>query len=212
MTRQVWYIAGIPDGDLMKCFVRSAALAAVLALSATPVLADANFAATLDNATTQTAGRITRDGVPSGCGAPKVFPGMNDVVPGRGVDTFTVTNNSGVTQCYTATLTQTAGDLFVVAYLGAYDPNNLATNYLGDPGTSASGAPFGINVPNGATVTFVVHEVNVGGGLGQSYTLGIVGPVAPPIPTLAEWAMIGLGGLLAAAGAAFAVNRRRRYV
>lgn len=196
----------------MNRLVQSAALAAVIVLSATPVLADANFAATLDNATTQPAGRITRNGVASACGVAKAFPGMNDAVPGRGVDTFTVTNNSGATQCYTATLTQTGGALFVVAYLGAYDPNNLATNYLGDAGSSTPVAPFGIDVPNGATVTFVVHEVNVGGGLGQAYTLDVVGPMVPPIPTMGEWAMIGLGGLLAAAGAAFAINRRRRYV
>ena len=197
----------------MKRFIQAAALSTALLIAATPAWADANFAATLDNATTQSGGRIIRNAVPSACGAAKAYPGLNDATPGRGFDAYTVTNNSGSTQCYTATLTQSASLLHVVAYLGAYDPSNVQTNYLGDSGSSLPVSPFGIDVPNGATVTFVVHEVTVGGGLGEAYTLDIVGLMTPAvtIPTLGEWAMIGLGGLLAGAGALFAMNRRRRY-
>ncbi|MEO8676095.1 MAG: IPTL-CTERM sorting domain-containing protein [Casimicrobiaceae bacterium] len=55
---------------------------------------------------------------------------------------------------------------FVSAYSGAFDPTNLATNYLGDPGLSVGdpsqpgSTPLQVNLAAGQTITLVVNQVN----------------------------------------------------
>src|SRR6185295_18962112 len=108
--------------------------------------------------TTQT-DRLTRDGNPSSC-AGKAFPGATAVATIR-YDQYTFTNISGTAACIKVSL---AADFAAhsVAYLGSYDPNNKATNYLGDLGISYPGnnsiASYSINVPSGATYVIVVTE------------------------------------------------------
>jgi hypothetical protein len=66
-------------------------------------------------------------------------------------------------------------NLYPVIYKGAFNPANLTANYYADPGSSASGAQFSFNVTTGQTYTIVVHEVNPGGGIGNNYTMNILG-------------------------------------
>ena len=80
-----------------------------------------------------------------------------------------------------------------MAYLGSFDPLNLCTNYLADPGSSFPGvAYYEATIPAGATIQIVVHEVNVGTGCGN-YTVTVDLPrdpsAATPVP-----ASINCGG------------------
>lgn len=122
--------------------------------------------------TTQ-ANRLTRDGNPSSCAAPKTFPGTTAVATIR-YDTYSFTNTSGTAACIKVSV---AADFAVhsAAYLNSYDPANQGTNYLGDLGISYAGnnqpASYFINVPAGATYVIVVNEtaLNAGG----NYTLSL---------------------------------------
>ncbi|MBB5746873.1 IPTL-CTERM sorting domain-containing protein [Brevundimonas variabilis] len=184
---------------------RVAGFAALLAAGlSSAALAQVNTA-TLDNATTQS-GRLNRL-LPGGtCAAPEANPGTFTNSGARAYDSYSFVNSTGSTQCYTIRLDQTAALLFVVAYLGSFDPSNIQANYLGDPGQSTPSETFSVNVPAGQTLVVVVHEVNSGNGVGQSYTLTVAAPPAS-VPTLSEWAMI-LMGLTLAGGAALYIQRR----
>lgn len=162
---------------------------------------------TLDNATTQT-GRLNRFSVVSTCASPKASPGLFSTTGTRAQDSYSIVNNSGATQCYTITLDQPGNLLFTAAYLGSFVLTNPDTNYLGDAGSSSPSQTYSVNVPNGQTLVVVVHEVNPGGGVGQTYTLTVSAPPAP-VPTLSEWAMILMG--LTLAGGAVALIQRRRF-
>jgi hypothetical protein len=125
---------------------------------------------------TQT-GRLTRNGVGSSCGIAKPAPGLNDSTVGRRFDAFTFT--ASATGCITATLTNPGLNLYFAAYNSAgYVPTNPNTNFLADPGTSSATSTFSFDVTAGQQFTIVVHEVNVGAGLGINYTLNLAGPVA----------------------------------
>lgn len=134
---------------------------------------------------TQT-GRLTRNGVVSSCASPKTCPGLNDSTV-RAYDAFSFSNSQCSDVCVTATLnTACTGSnyLFMVAYLGAFVPSNLCTNYLADIGSSPSGAPLSMTftVPAGATFTLIVHEVTAGAGCAQGYILTVDGLPCPPRP------------------------------
>jgi hypothetical protein len=144
-------------------------------LDATPSAAGPGFVATTG---LQTA-RLNRDGDISTCGTPKTCPGTTGTGTRR-YDAYTFTNCSTAASCITVDLSTTCvgnSQLFVAAYLGSFDPNNICTNYLADPGTSPGAVPLGFsfNVPAGATFTVVVNEINAGGGVGCGYTLDLGG-------------------------------------
>jgi hypothetical protein len=127
----------------------------------------------------QQTARLGRDGVTSACGTAKVCPGPLGTGP-RLYDIYSFTNQGGVTAC--ATITLTAGcspatnPIIAVAYLGSFDPANLCTNYLGDPGGSPNLTnSFKVNVPAGATLLLNVHEINAGLLGCSSYTLNVSG-------------------------------------
>jgi hypothetical protein len=136
------------------------------------------------------AGRMFRDGIPSTCAAPKVCPGPFDAAPHH-YDSYTFTNTTGSTQCVTVTTDAMTcvgtNFIFVQAYLGSFDPNNLCTNYLADVGGSPNPvAPFSFDLANGQTVVIVVNEVNQDAGCaGYSVTIeGLCGGGTPtPTPT-----------------------------
>jgi hypothetical protein len=120
-------------------------------------------------------GRLNRFLPPSSCGVDKPNPGIFVADGVRRFDayTFTACNDS----CVTISNNTGTGNinLFPVVYKGAFNPANLTANYYADPGSSASGAAFSFNVTAGQTYTIVVHEVNPGGGIGNNYTLNILG-------------------------------------
>ena len=130
---------------------------------------------------TQT-GRLTRSGAASACGAAKAYPGTFDNAP-RSYDAYTF-RNAGAATCVTFTVTGCTGDQLIlpVAYLGSFNPANIATNYLGDVGSSpAATTSFSVNVPANATVVLVIAEVNPGGGC-AGYSVSVDGLSCSPVP------------------------------
>lgn len=143
---------------------------------------------------TGTTGALTirhfRDGIPSSCGAAKAFPGTS--TPGNhqyDAYQFQTCANSGPT-CVTVTLSAANGvNLFSAAYLGTFNPANLAQNYIADAGGSNTTVSYSFNLPAGAqTFTVVVEDVPVGPASNSPYTLSVSGAcagVCPVVPVLA---------------------------
>jgi hypothetical protein len=130
-------------------------------------------------------GRLNRNGIASSCASPKTCL-IFDPANSRAFDAYTFTNNSGATACVTGNLnvlTQSAANYQSNAYLGSYDPNNICTNYLADPGLSSGSPPtptiFSFNVPAGANFVIVVHTTNPG-ETGGNYDLTVVGNICAP--------------------------------
>ena len=152
---------------------------------------------------TLNAGRFFRDGVPSTCGAPKgVCPGSLGTGP-YFYDTYTMTNQTCASQCVTVTYLAngSAGNAFVTAYSGSFNPANLCTNYIADGGSSslAAGTPvtFSFTLAANQTVVLVVNEATVGEAC-DSYTMSVSGincvpppPCVPPTSSILSQA----GGL-----------------
>src|SRR5262249_37390840 len=123
---------------------------------------------------------LNHAGILSACGVPKNFPQL----AGTGTRRFDAYKfqacSTAETQCVTVSLTDNTGDgtVFVAVYSGNFDPNNLASNYLADPGFSfVKGFPgtFSFNVPGGSQFVVVVNEINQGGGIGSNYRLSVSG-------------------------------------
>src|SRR6202023_3240480 len=74
--------------------------------------------------------------------------------------------------------------IFIGAYLGTFNPNNICTNWIGDSGGSPNpDQPFSFNLDNGQTVVTVVSEVTPNAGC-SAYTLTVNGLCTPtPTPT-----------------------------
>ncbi len=124
---------------------------------------------------TQT-GRLNRNGIASSCASPKTCL-IFDTTPGRAYDAYTFHNNSGATACVSVTLNvleQTNSNYQVDAYLGSFDPANICTNYLADPGLSSGIPPspvsMAFNVPDGMDFILDVHTTNPG-EIGGAYEL-----------------------------------------
>ncbi len=142
---------------------------------------------------TATTGALTirhfRDGIPSGCGTAKAFPGTS--TPGNhqyDAYAFQTCANSGPT-CVTVTLSAANGvNLFSAAYLGSFNPANLAQNYIADAGGSNTTVSYSFSLPAGPqTFVVVVEDVPVGPASNSPYTLSVSGAcvgVCPVIPVL----------------------------
>jgi hypothetical protein len=132
-------------------------------------------------------GRLNRNGIASNCAAPKTCQ-IIDPAGARAYDAYTFANTSGADQCVSVQLTGTGGDnnLQSNAYLGSYDPNNICTNYLADPGLSLGVPPtptnFSFVVPAGTSLIVVVHTTNPG-ETGGTYDLFVQGDLCSPCPT-----------------------------
>ncbi|MDM7923531.1 MAG: hypothetical protein QUS14_14630, partial [Pyrinomonadaceae bacterium] len=129
--------------------------------------------------TGQLTGRLTRNGIASTCGTLKTNPGIAVATGARQYDIYRfVALGSG---CLTVTLSN-AGDniLFGTAYnqngLSNLDPS---VNYLADMGASPTVATparsFSFDVTAGQVFHIVIHEVDPGTGIGQSYALDVGG-------------------------------------
>lgn len=136
--------------------------------------------------------RMFRGGAPTAttCAAAGVFPGTAGAGP-YFYDTYTYVNPQAVSQCVTVTLQTTDvtdANIQSAAYLGTFNPNNLATNYLGDPGVSTgipapgAGISFQFNAPGSATIVFVVFHTNPN-AVASNYSLIIDGICTPCVPT-----------------------------
>ncbi|MDQ6860102.1 MAG: dockerin type I domain-containing protein, partial [Verrucomicrobiota bacterium] len=127
----------------------------------------------------QQQGRMGRDGQVAVCGSTKTCPGVfaGSVGSPRLFRQHTFTNGPAAA-CATITFSPSCANLFPVAYLGSYDPANLCTNYLGDPGGSpaAGGSTsFSVNLAANATLVVVVEEANAGLAGCSSYSVSVAG-------------------------------------
>lgn len=157
-------------------------------LDATPPPAGGGYTAVTG---TQT-GRLVRNGVASTCASPKASPGQQDAVVGRRYDAYTFT--ASASGCTTVTLNGNIVLFLAVYNNGGYVPTNTTTNYLADAGVSGASTSLSFNAVAGQAYTIVVHEVNVGGGLGVNYTLNVNGPIAnacAAVPTAANVSIAG---------------------
>jgi subtilisin-like proprotein convertase family protein len=141
--------------------------------------------------------RLFRPGAPGGtCAAPQPFPGTAGAGPYY-YDAYTFTNTTGSAACVVVNLTTTDltnANIQSAAYLGSFNPGNLATNYLADPyvssGTPAApaGLTYSFNLANGATTVIIVFSANPNGtpaGTASNYTLsidGLASACTPPPP------------------------------
>lgn len=186
--------------------------------SSSPQLPVGNNTINSNGAPTEPA-RITRDGVPSVCGTAKTFPGT---IAGAGFAYQTLSyTNGGQTGCVTLSLSNTCSGggntfgTFLSAYNGVFDPNNLATNYLGDTGSSPGTPPtpnttesMSLLLAAGQTITLVVNQVNdtaTDPASTCTYSIDAVAPLA--IPTMSSMALLLTALALAALG--FGVLHRR---
>jgi len=141
---------------------------------------------TVTNAGPTQTDRIYRTGTAASCGAPKPWPGVIGDAAARHYAIYAFTNSLASEACVTAVL-NSPGDLEEAIYLNAFNPANIATNYLADAGNSTSGSTnnpmsCSASIPPGATFYVTVNEVTPGTGGG--YTLQLSGLPCPP-PTLA---------------------------
>ena len=139
---------------------------------------------TIDAATPVTqVGRMTRDGVPSTCATPKAFPGVfNAAALYRHVASVPLFNRNATATCATIVITPDAAcdiNVFSSAYLGSFDPANIATNYLADSGSSfgipvsAASFSFEVLVPASASIVVNLNDANPGTATGVACTVQV---------------------------------------
>src|SRR5262249_7737836 len=128
--------------------------------------------------------RLNRSGIPQTCPASTTCSIFGDAALRR-YDAYTFTNTTGSTQCVTIDTTTTCtgnNNIFIAAYLGSFDPNNICNNWIGDSGNVPNpDQPFQVDVDNGKTFVVVVSEVNHAGCSG--YTVTITGLCGGGTPT-----------------------------
>lgn len=133
--------------------------------------------------TTQSAlmqnGSLTADGIASACGVDKTCPGSSGPNVPYVANSFT--NDTGADVCVTVSGSNTCTDTSAIgmaAYLGSFDPTNICTNYVADPGaavTAGGTADFSFVVPNGATFVVVASSSSPGNDCGTfCFTLDAV--------------------------------------
>lgn len=165
--------------------------------------------------------RLFRTGNPTFWGDPIVFPGLTGVAGNRAYDLFTFAIPYATPIFWQISVDFPAGnDLFVSAYRNSFDPGNLATNYIGDIGSSGNnfGFPTSFQVitdPGEAMLVFV-HRVSLNlagdfedlpyGLLVEAFDNQFYDDLRPAaIPEPATMSLLG-GALLALA---FAAKRRQ---
>ncbi|MDQ6747671.1 MAG: hypothetical protein M3010_06140, partial [Candidatus Dormibacteraeota bacterium] len=137
---------------------------------------------------TQT-GRLGLSDPKSSCAVPKAVAALSDSLT-RHYKSYPYTNTSGSAQCVTVSVTQNCGDNAVqsVAYLGAFNPASIQTNYLADGGASGHNFSYSFTVPAGQTAVVVMVEVSPNLTC-AAYNLSINACLAPapgtPTPTAA---------------------------
>jgi hypothetical protein len=131
--------------------------------------------------------RLFRSGIPQTCPPSTTCAIFGDPTP-RHYDAYTFTNTTGSTQCVhidTNTACTGTNFIFIGAYLGSFDPNNVCTNWIGDAGSSPNPEQaFDVEIPAGQTFVVVVSEVTPDAGC-PGYTVTITGlcQQASPTPT-----------------------------
>ena len=155
--------------------------------------------------------RVSRNGIPSDCSAAKAFPGTIATTVGYAVSPA-LTNASSQPVCTLFTLTTSAScavNVFATAYLGSFNPANLAANYLGDPGASSAVSSFTAIVPANASVVFALSYTTTSPT--EDCTMSITTqPVLPPTVPALDLRLLGLLGLMLAAMSCIRLHRSQR--
>ncbi len=129
----------------------------------------------------------------SSCGSPKPWGGFGDTGTSFHYEAYGFTNTTSSDACVTVEL-QSSSNLMAVAYLNAFDPQNITNYYLGDAGYSTGTGPdtlpgptsFSVTVPAGQTLIVDVNEVNQNSGT-QPFSLSVSGlPCSAPTLNVEE--------------------------
>ncbi len=127
-------------------------------------------------------GRLNRNEIASTCATLKSC----DILKPDGTrpfDSYSIPNLSGADQCLRVHLEVPdnqggtgACNLQSNAYLNTYDPANICTNYLADPGSSTGGDPnnptdFSFVLPANNTAVIVVHSIDPDLNTGCNYSV-----------------------------------------
>ncbi|GLR19520.1 hypothetical protein GCM10007940_41360 [Portibacter lacus] len=188
---------GMTDGNIVVNPMRPSALM--------PPMQSFTFSGTITAASPTKSARLNRNAVASTCEVPKICDIFStDAFP---YNQHSFTNPSSESVCIEVILSTlcTEGNVGFDIYDGSFDPSNICTNYLADPGLS-SGVPavdvmLSYELAPSQTIVIVVFDVNqatceIGGG----YELAINGMFPAAVPTLGQWGLIILGILLAIFG------------
>lgn len=106
--------------------------------------------------------RLDRQPPASTCANPSTVPAINPTPGPRRFHRFRIASRRDFDQCVTLQLRSDGATHFMVAY-SSFDPNNLQSNFLGDPGTSTvadAPAQMSVTLRANTSMDVVVHEVN----------------------------------------------------
>jgi hypothetical protein len=133
------------------------------------------YTGSITNADPTQVSRIGRAGGPSTCLNVRTCQPPADTDP-RHYDSYTYVNTTGAPQCVSVSIDETGcgnAGVFSAAYLGSFDPSNLCTNWLADPGVGVGPHyTYSFTAPPGATIIITVNENETNVGC-TSYTLSI---------------------------------------
>jgi hypothetical protein len=120
---------------LSKRWLTVAALAAISGSAASADILLLTSSA-LTNADPTQLGRLSRNAIPQDWSGTEIYPGVINTTTAYHYTTFAV--NVGSTPFLQIDFDDVATSEFVSAYQTSYNPSNLATNWLGDAGTSGN--------------------------------------------------------------------------
>jgi hypothetical protein len=186
----------------MKTFrFRSAGLLGLLSLSIAhgAILFDSGTTALTAGDPTQL-GRLSRNGLPQDWASDEAFPGIINATTTYHYTTFLIAPPSYYPYLQ-ITIDSLSANTFASAYLNLYDPTNLATNWLGDAGSSGNffgtdPIAFQVIVPAGDSLVVVVNNTAAGSvGIGDPFDILVEGFTDTLFDdTVPEPASIFLGG------------------
>jgi hypothetical protein len=205
-TLTINYTGGWNASQVVNFTVETGRKPITTVLDTTAPPADVNFPVTATGTQTNL---VFPDDPASTCGTPTTFPGTLTSTTPR-FDSYSLVNFTGAAVCTTISITadkSSAGAIQAVAYLGAFNPASVGTNYAADTGFTPIVAPgysavFSVNVPAGTTLTVVVTELKspangFPSAIGSTYTLKVSGLPVTPGPSAAS---VAVSGRVSAAG------------
>jgi HYR domain len=156
--------------------VAGAALAAVLAAPAAAVQLGP-FSGDVSQSNTAHA-NVLSVSTASTCVTPAGAPTVATDAVTRKYLAYTFTNTTGSDACVTVNTTVTSGNVFFAAYLGSFNPNDLAQNFVGSQANAAgcggaTSGSFAFQVPAGGSFVIVAEECTPGSGGAFSFTVDI---------------------------------------